>query len=262
MKAFNNNFGEKVNIKKTVDKNKTGIKFLHSLYTSRFKTKLLIPIILESIACICESIALIYFGIFDESIKTLISEENVLYFTFIVIVACMVFSNVSRIITNFYEDCDHAMLSFKAYRTRKVIVSLFKERLIYLVKLNIIPVIIMVIGFFVVKYINYGMKFNISLIFTCISAFFITISSIMFNLLLFYIFQPYSYNERLKKASINNFFIMFFSMMFCIFIYIMGFFIFESIIINNIIIIIYTIIIVCMSIFLVNKLAPITFKRK
>lgn len=65
-----------------------------------------------------------------------------------------------------FMNCDHSMLTYRIYRTPKVILGLFKERLKTLIVVNLLPTLIIAIALPVLLFITGGtVSFGIATIY-------------------------------------------------------------------------------------------------
>ena len=114
----------------------------------------------------------------------------------------MYFINRGSIITQaMFYNCDHSMLTFNFYRNPKVILNVFKTRLLTVSKVNLIPAIVIAIGLPIFLYISGGTS-NI-LDYISIPIFIIALS-IFFSihyLVIYYLFQPYDKNMKMKSIT-------------------------------------------------------------
>ncbi len=113
----------------------------------------------------------------------------------------MYFINRGAIITQaMFYNCDHAMLTYNFYREPKILLNLFKKRLITIVKVNLMPAIIIAIGMIILLYFSGG-----TLIINYITIpLFIILLSIFFSvhyLVIYYLLQPFNKSLEMKKAS-------------------------------------------------------------
>lgn len=116
-------------------------------------------------------------------------------------VIIMYFINRGAIITQaMFFNCDHAMLTYNFYREPKVLLGLFKKRLITVVKVNLVPAFIVALGNLILLVITGG-----SSILTYITSFlFIIFLSVFFSvhyMVIYYLLQPYNKNMEIKKVS-------------------------------------------------------------
>ena len=93
------------------------------------------------------------------------------------------------------------MLRYNFYREPKVILELFKKRLQTVVKVNLLPAFVIGIGNTILLYISSN---NYSILTVITSFIFVLLLSIFFSvhyLVIYYLLQPYNKNMELKKAS-------------------------------------------------------------
>lgn len=117
-------------------------------------------------------------------------------------VIVMYFINRGAIITQaMFYNCDHSMLKFNFYRNPKVILNVFKTRLLTVSKVNLIPATIIAIGLPILLYVSGGTTEIINYIAIPI---FIVSLSIFFSihyLVIYYLFQPYDKNMTIKSPA-------------------------------------------------------------
>lgn len=123
--------------------------------------------------------------------------NNIAWFVII-----MYFINRGAIITQaMFYNCDHSMLTFNFYRNPKVILNVFKTRVLTVSKVNLIPASVIAIGLPILLYITGGTPNSIDYI--SIPIFIITLS-IFFSihyLVIYYLFQPYDKNMKMKSIA-------------------------------------------------------------
>jgi hypothetical protein len=114
----------------------------------------------------------------------------------------MYFINRGAIITQaMFYNCDHSMLTFNFYRNPKVILNIFKTRVLTVSKVNLIPASVIAIGLPLLLYLSGGTANIINYIAIPI---FIIALSIFFSihyLVIYYLFQPYDKNMSMKSIS-------------------------------------------------------------
>ena len=113
----------------------------------------------------------------------------------------MYFINRGAIITQaMFFNCDHAMLSYNFYKEPKTIIELFKKRLKTVTKVNLLPAFVIGIGNIILLIILKETD-----IIVLLSMFiFIIFLSIFFSvhyLVIYYLLQPFNKDLEVKKAS-------------------------------------------------------------
>ena len=170
-------------------------------------------------------------------------------------VIIMYFINRGSILTQaMFYNCDHSMLTFNFYREPKVILNLFKKRLITIIKVNLMPAIVMSIGVVVLLYLSGGSTNIINYITIPI---FILSLSVFFSvhyLVIYYLLQPY--NKYMKIKSLTYTLVLSLTYIFS---YSLTKLVMSSLIFS-IIGVLSTIAYVLLSLLVVYRFAPITFK--
>ena len=180
-------------------KNKHGYDYFNTIFFERHKNILLRSAKITSGILLAIYVGLIIFSIRDNSIVNYVGDflNNRLGW-FILI---MYFINRGSIITQaMFYNCDHAMLKYNFYRDPKVIVGLFKKRLLTVIKVNLLPAFVIGIGNIILSCIT----MNSSIISIICMFLFIMILSVFFSLhylVIYYLLQPYDTDMKIKKAS-------------------------------------------------------------
>ncbi|MCI8346555.1 MAG: hypothetical protein HFJ12_01225 [Bacilli bacterium] len=172
------------------------------------------------------------------------------------LILLMYFINRGEIVTQaMFFNCDHAMLTFNLYKNPKVILELFKRRVNTLIKINLIPAIVIAIGFPLILSLTGRVA-----VLECICIFTLVIFvSIFFSvhyLVIYYLLQPYSREMKIKSPTYS---LVNVATYFCC--YMLTKIHFNSILFC-ITVIFFTILYVFISLRLIYKKSPTTFKIK
>ena len=170
-----------------------------------------------------------------------------------IFVFVMYFVNRGAIITQaMFFNCDHAMLSYNFYRAPKTLLGLFKKRLIMVINVNLLPAITIGIGNAIILGLN-----NTSILTIICMMIFIICLSIFFSthyLVIYYLLQPYNKNMEMRKISYSITTLLTYIVCYQMF----------SLVLNINILSIFGIMFSCLyiiiSLVLVYKIAPQTFK--
>lgn len=124
-------------------------------------------------------------------------KNNIAWFVIV-----MYFINRGSIITQaMFYNCDHSMLTFNFYRNPKVILNIFRTRVLTVSKVNLIPAILIAIGLPILLYLSGGTTNPLDYLSLPI---FILSLSIFFSihyLVIYYLFQPYDKNMKMKSFT-------------------------------------------------------------
>jgi len=174
------------------------------------------------------------------------------YFVFI-----MYFTNRGSVITQaMFINCDNSMLTYRFYRSPKAILALFWKRLLSVIKINMFPSLVISLGLPILLFITGGSSnpYDYGLIF--ISIINLSIFFSVHHLVIYYLLQPYDINMKAKSTTygiVNG--VTYFLCYMCIDLK-MPTTMFTSFII------IFTLLYIGVSLFLVYKYAPRSFKLK
>ncbi|MBQ3415498.1 MAG: hypothetical protein IJH39_09195 [Clostridia bacterium] len=263
MQSFNIHVHDEIDIDKEVTGNKKGVKYLNSLFTARHKKKIYVPMIFQTVIAILEYMAIIYYSVYNSAIHEMLGYSfTVTYFIIAYGSYFISFTNTNRLTISWFEDCDHAMLCFKSFRTNKNIVELFKERFILLVKISILPTLVMSIGATIMFKVNMASEYILDYFVVFALGILICINTIMNMLLMYYIIQPNSYSENLKTAVQNKPFFMMLNFMGYMIILMLPTMFKLSIPLIGLVVATYTILHVVLGYIAIYKFATKTFRIK
>lgn len=183
-----------------IDSNKNGYEYFNELFIKRHKyilTKSAIKISLVALV----TIIIIFIGTrLDSSIYKDINKMTLSYLPYFVFVMYII--NRGTVITRaMFINCDNSMLSYRFYRNPKVILSLFKLRLKTLIKINMIPTITIALGLPFLLFVTGGTTNNINYVLLFISIIFLSIFFSTYHLVIYYLLQPYDINMKSKSAT-------------------------------------------------------------
>ena len=180
--------------------NKNGFSYFHDIFVKRHKK--ILTKSAKKTATITLFIFIAFIAIIQlyPEIKTKTNDFTLKYLPYFVFIMYII--NRGTVVTQaMFMNCDHSMLTYRFYKTPKVILSLFKERLKTLIKINLFPAIVIAIGLPLILYLTGGTDnpINYAILFTSIIA-----MSIFFSvhyLVLYYLLQPYNINIEMKSST-------------------------------------------------------------
>ena len=100
-----------------------------------------------------------------------------------------------------FMNCDHSMLTYRIYRTPKVILGVFKERLKTLILLNLIPAFAIAVGLVLLLYLTGGTSNYLNYLIIFISIIAMSIFFSVHYLVMYYLLQPYNINTEIKSST-------------------------------------------------------------
>ncbi len=225
----------------------------NTIFFNRHKEILLTSAKKYMFVAIIVYIVLILLSIKYEQSKELISVVLQYKLSFFIIL--MYFMNRGEVLTKaMFYNCDHVMLTYNFYREPKVILSLFKKRLITIVKVNLLPALAIGIGNVILLVITSNSYTILSLVTTFVYIISLSIFFSVHNIVMYYLLQPYNENMHMKKYSYSLVSLLTYIICFNL----------QDIVLSSNILTIYTIIFsaiyVVVALILVYKLSPKTFK--
>ena len=191
---------KKISIDPSQTSSKEGYKYFNELFMKRH-TKILTKsakrITLISILIYIVVLVICFLFPEDNAELNALLHTSLPYFLFIMYIV-----NRGTVITQaMFMNCDHSMLSYRFYRQPKAILSLFVERLKYIIIINLMPAAIIALGLTSLLFITGGtdQPINYVLLFVTILAMSVFFS--VHTIVLYYLLQPYNINLESKSIA-------------------------------------------------------------
>lgn len=153
--TIQNNTLKQIELDNSLTSNKNGFAYFHELFVKRHRRILtksarktaIISLLIIAIVIIVTQI--------NVDFKEKTNEIMLVYLPYFVFIMYMI--NRGTVVTQaMFMNCDHSMLTYRFYRTPKVILALFKERLKTLIGINLIPALVIAIGLPLILFITGG----------------------------------------------------------------------------------------------------------
>ena len=199
-KIIRENIAKKIEYDGEITSNKTGFAYFHELFVKRHK-KLLTRAIKKQSLIIIGIFLILYITIFvNPELKRNLNSLALIYLPYFVFV--MYLLNRGTTITQaMFMNCDHSMLTYRIYRTPKVILGVFKERLKTLIFLNLIPAALIGLGLALLLFLTGGTDNNLNYLIIFISIIAMSIFFSVHYLVMYYLLQPYNINTEIKNST-------------------------------------------------------------
>jgi hypothetical protein len=118
------------------------------------------------------------------------------YFLFV-----MYLINTGKIITQaMFMNCDHSMLTYRFYRQPKAVLSLFIDRLKYIILINLMPAVVIAVGLPILLYASGGTTQPLNYVVLFVSIIAMSVFFSVHHMVLYYLLQPYNVNLESKSA--------------------------------------------------------------
>ena len=198
--ALQKNTLKQIELDEGTTSNKKGFAYFHDLFVKRHK-----KILMKSAKKTAIITFLIFLGLIvgvevNLEMRTRTNELLMTMLPWFVFVMYII--NRGTVVTQaMFMNCDHSMLTYRFYRTPKVILALFKERLKTLIKINLIPAIIISIGLPMLLYLTSGTDNYLNYIVLFISIIAMSIFFSIHYLVMYYLLQPYNVNIEMKSST-------------------------------------------------------------
>ena len=139
--AMKDNSLKQIELDTKYTSNKTGFAYFHDLFVKRHKKILTEAVKKQSVVILVIITAMIIGITMNENFKTKTNEILLVYLPYFVFIMYLI-NRSSSVTQAMFMNCDHSMLTYRIYRTPKVILGIFKERLKTLITINLLPAVL------------------------------------------------------------------------------------------------------------------------
>ena len=191
---------KQIELDKNYTSNKTGFAYFHDLFVKRHRKILTEAVKKQSVVILLIITAMIIGISINDNFRSKTNEILMVYLPYFVFIMYCI-NRSSSVTQAMFMNCDHSMLTYRIYRTPKVILGIFKERLKTLIKINLLPAVLMGGGLALLLYLSGGTDnpLNYAILFVSIIA-----MSIFFSvhyLVMYYLLQPYNVSTEMKSST-------------------------------------------------------------
>lgn len=191
---------KQIDTKNTYTSNKSGFAFFHELFVKRHQKILTKASKRTAFICLIIIIFLIILSIINPNFKIILNKSLLTLLPYMVFVMYII--NKGPTVTQaMFMNCDHSMLTYGFYKTPKVILGLFKERLKTLIKINLLPALIIALGLPIILFITGGTDNNLNYLVLFISIISMSIFFSVHYLVMYYLLQPYNVNVEVRSGT-------------------------------------------------------------
>ncbi len=194
------NVSKQIKLDKNFTSNKHGFAYFHELFVKRHSQILTKAIKKQSLVIIAIFIVLSIVCLQNNEVAKTINSLLLVYLPYFVFV--MYILNRGTTLTQaMFMNCDHSMLTYRIYRTPKVILGVFKERLKTLILINLVPAILLGGGLAFLLYISGGTTEQLNYLILFVSIIAMSIFFSVHYLVMYYLLQPYNVNTEIKSST-------------------------------------------------------------
>ena len=191
---------KQIELDKNYTSNKSGFAYFHDLFVKRHR-KILTKAVKKQSVVILFIFAILIIGLkVNENLKVQINDVLMTYLPYFVFIMYLI-NRSSSVTQAMFMNCDHSMLTYRIYRTPKVILGIFKERLKTLVIINLLPAAIIGVGLPLLLYLSGGTDNSLNYIILFVSIISMSIFFSVHYLVMYYLLQPYNVSTEIKSST-------------------------------------------------------------
>ena len=198
--AMKDNSLKQIELDKNYTSNKSGFAYFHDLFVKRHKKILTTAVKKQSAIIIMIIIAMIIGIQMNNNFKVRTNEILMVYLPYFVFIMYLI-NRSSSVTQAMFMNCDHSMLTYRIYRTPKVILGIFKERLKTLITINLLPAFLIGGGLALLLYLSGGTDNPINYVIQFVSIIAMSIFFSVHYLVTYYLLQPYNVNTEMKSST-------------------------------------------------------------
>lgn len=198
--AMKDNSLKQIELDTKYTSNKTGFAYFHDLFVKRHKKILTEAVKKQSVVILVIITAMIIGITMNENFKTKTNEILLVYLPYFVFIMYLI-NRSSSVTQAMFMNCDHSMLTYRIYRTPKVILGIFKERLKTLITINLLPAVLIGGGLSLLLYLSGGTDNPINYAILFISIISMSIFFSVHYLVMYYLLQPYNVSTEMKSST-------------------------------------------------------------
>ncbi len=191
---------KQIELDKNYTSNKSGFAYFHDLFVKRHRKILTTAVKKQSIVILLIIIAMIIGIQMNNDFKVKTNEILLVYLPYFVFIMYGI-NRSSSVTQAMFMNCDHSMLTYRIYRTPKVILGIFKERLKTLITINLLPAVLMGGGLALLLYLSGGTDNPINYAIQFVSIIAMSIFFSVHYLVMYYLLQPYNVNTEMKSST-------------------------------------------------------------
>lgn len=191
---------KQIELDKNYTSNKSGFAYFHDLFVKRHRKILTTAVKKQSIVILLIIIAMIIGIQMNNDFKVKTNEVLLVYLPYFVFIMYCI-NRSSSVTQAMFMNCDHSMLTYRIYRTPKVILGIFKERLKTLITINLLPAVLIGGGLALLLYLSGGTDNPINYAIQFVSIIAMSIFFSVHYLVMYYLLQPYNVNTEMKSST-------------------------------------------------------------
>ena len=180
--------------------NKKGFAYFHDIFVKRHKKILTEAVKKQAVVILLIAIIVSIIAYMNKDFAGKINGMLLTYLPYFVFIMYML-NRGTTMTQAMFMNCDHSMLTYRIYRTPKVILGLFKERLKTLIIVNLLPTLIIAIALPVLLFITGGTDNILNYFILFISIIAMSIFFSVHYLVMYYLLQPYNASTEMKSST-------------------------------------------------------------
>ncbi len=199
-KALKDTSLKQIELDNNYTSNKTGFSFFHELFVKRHRKILTKAVKKQSVIILLIFTILFILIKVNPAIGEPFNRITLVYLPYFVFIMYLI-NRSSSVTQAMFMNCDHSMLTYRIYRTPKVILGVFKERLKTLITINLLPAILIGVGLAMLLYISGGTDNAMNYLIIIVSIIAMSIFFSVHYLVLYYLLQPYNASTEMKSST-------------------------------------------------------------
>ena len=198
--AMKNTSLKQIELDRNYISSKSGFAYFHDLFVKRHRKILTKAVKKQSVIILGIFIAVIFGIQMNDEFKSRINKILMIYLPYFVFIMYCI-NRSSSVTQAMFMNCDHSMLTYRIYRTPKVILGIFKERLKTLITINLIPATLIGLGLALILFLSGGTNNQLNYVVLFVSIISMSIFFSVHYLVMYYLLQPYNVSTEIKSST-------------------------------------------------------------
>lgn len=194
------NIAKQIEFDSKLISNKKGFAYFHDIFVKRHKKILTEAVKKQAVVIFAIAIIVSIIAYMNKDFAGRVNGMLLTYLPYFVFIMYML-NRGATLTQAMFMNCDHSMLTYRIYRTPKVILGLFKERLKTLISVNLMPTLIIAIVLPLILFITGGTDNILNYFVLFISIISMSIFFSVHYLVMYYLLQPYNVNTEIKSST-------------------------------------------------------------
>lgn len=177
---------------------KEGYEYMNDIFVKRHKKLLTTSAKRQTAILLVTAAACVILALVMPQARTVFNEFTMTLLPYFVFIMYLI-SRGGVVTQAMFFNCDHSMLAYRFYRKPEAILAVFKARLKTLIKINLMPALVIAAALPLLLFLSGGTDLYINYILLPVSIIFMSVFFSVHYLVIYYLLQPYDIRMEAKS---------------------------------------------------------------